>query len=126
MEKIMKLKKSDMPAFVDILSDAYPSMKINTKEEKKKFIELLETRISKNPYTSMYACYKNKEILGGMILYDFRMNFMGKILDVGGVGMVATHFLHKKEHIAKNLIKNFIERYDSQGISMVSLYPFQT
>lgn len=125
MEKIIKLKKTDIPVFVDILSDAYPSMKVNTKDEKKKFIELLETRISKNPSTSMYGYFRDKELLGGMVFYDFKMNFMGKVLDVGGVGMVAVHYLHKKEHVAKSLIKFFIDYYDKKGVSLLSLYPFR-
>lgn len=119
-----KLTKKNFAAFVDIISNAYPGMKIITPEDKKKTIRRL-TRAARDPKTNYYGLFKNGVLQGGMALYDFAMNYHGQMIPVGGVGLVAVDLLHKKEKVCKTLIEYFLHLYRKRGVSLTALYPFR-
>jgi predicted acetyltransferase len=60
-----------------------------------------------------------------MILYDFIMNVRSTFLPVGGVGLVAVHLLHKKEHVAKELIDYYFRHFRNKKVPLLILYPFR-
>ena len=44
---------------------------------------------------------------------------------MGGIGMVAVDLLHKKEHVARDLIAFFLDHYRKRGMPLGLLYPFR-
>jgi predicted acetyltransferase len=60
-----------------------------------------------------------------MRLFDFTLNLLSHSVEAGGVGLVAVDLLHKKEHVAKDLISYFLSHYHQQGAVMAMLYPFR-
>jgi predicted acetyltransferase len=72
-----------------------------------------------------YGAFRDGALWGGMQLYDFSMTMGAIQVPVGGVGMVAVDLLHKKEHIARDLIAFFLDHYRSRGAPLALLYPFR-
>jgi predicted acetyltransferase len=60
-----------------------------------------------------------------MCFYDFAMNFLGVRIPVGGVGQVAVDLVHKKEHVAKEMMRYFLQHYRQRRTPLVALYPFR-
>ena len=81
----------------------------------------------------LYGAFREGRLLGGMQLHDYTMTFSssGSPVDrtvqvpVGGVGMVAVDLLHKKEHVAHDLITFFLDHYRTRGMPLGLLYPFR-
>lgn len=44
-------------------------------------------------------------MIGSLLMMDFEMNVRGKMMKMGAPAYVSTSFLHKKEHVAKNLLR---------------------
>ena len=44
-------------------------------------------------------------MIGSLLMMDFEMNVRGKMMKMGAPAYVSTNFLHKKEHIARNLLR---------------------
>lgn len=110
---------------VEIVATAYPSFNIKTAEDKQRFGERLLSGHRKDARTQLYGLHRDGALLGGMRLFDFRLNLLGQMVDAGGVGMVAVDLLHKKEHVAKELIAFFLEHYRAAGAPIALLYPFR-
>ena len=53
------------------------------------------------------------------------MTLFDQQVDIGGVGLISVDLLHKKEHVAKNIMKAFHNHYRSQGVTLTALYPFR-
>jgi predicted acetyltransferase len=115
----------DFRDFGEIDLNAYPGLKINTIDEKNKFIENI-TRVHKeNPYVKFYGAFNDHTMVGGMRFHDFKMNLLSHKISAGGLGSVAVDLLHKKEKVAKEIVSYFIDHYKNLGASMVLLYPFR-
>lgn len=125
MSEIRRIPEEDFNDFINIASNAYPGIKLNTQEEKdstrKRFIKIQKECDVRN----FYGLYRNEKLLGGMILYDFHMNFVSTRIKAGGVGFVAVDLLHKKEKVAKEMITYFLRHYREKGAYMALLYPFR-
>ncbi|MCA1319086.1 GNAT family N-acetyltransferase [Bacillus tianshenii] len=124
MGRIRSLSRSDIPSFVEVASLAYPGMGIFTPEDKQKLIERLEKQ-TESGAKNLFGAYSGQTLLGGMLLHDFRVNFLSNQLDLGGVGFVCVDLLHKKEKIAKELITYFEQYYREKGTAIAALYPFR-
>ena len=124
MADIKKLAKKDFLAFAEIATGAFPGMGMNTEE---KIQELADWAVKKSEskYSTFYGLYKNKKIIGALILYDFEMNLFGNRVLCGGGGFLVVDLLHKKEHVAKDLCKFFFEHYRKRHAIFASLYPFR-
>lgn len=125
MLTIQAVPPSDLPALVDIVANAYPGIKLNTPEEKRAFHDQLLKGIADNPTHHLHGAYQDGVLVGGMRLFDFRLTLLSRNIDAGGVGLVAVDLLHKKEHVAKELILAFLRHYQTQGTPMAMLYPFR-
>ncbi len=125
MSDINVLPAEEIADFVEIVARAYPSMNVKTPEEKQRFGEMLLSGHVKDPSTHLYALYREDTMLGGMRLFNFRLNLLSHMVDAGGVGLVAVDLVHKKEKIAKDLISYFLEHYHARGAVMALLYPFR-
>ncbi len=122
---IRLLSVESITDFADIAINAYPGFKIATEEARQQLIERLVNVQTTVPIRHLYGLYRDDNLLGGMQLYDFKMNMLGAQIAVGGVGMVAVDLLHKKEHVAKELLTFFLKYYREQGAAMALLYPFR-
>jgi predicted N-acetyltransferase YhbS len=63
-------------------------------------------------------------LVGGMIVYPFIMNWRGAMVSAGGVGMVATSLMHRRQHVARDMIRWFVENERDRGAAFALLYPF--
>lgn len=122
---IKKMSEEDIKDFVDIGCNAYSGFDINATDEKEKMGEKFKRLQKEHPLANLYGLYREDKMLGGMILFDYYMNFNGTKINAGGVGFVAVDLLHKKEKVAKELITYFLEHYKNKETYMTLLYPFR-
>ncbi len=111
--------------FAGIVGLAYPEFKIETEEQKKNMVERSMKTHAENPFVKFYGVFEDEKILGGMRYHDYQMKLLSENIDVGGIGLVAVDFLHKKEKIAKEIVLGFINHYNEKNCPLVMLYPFQ-
>jgi predicted acetyltransferase len=116
------LQEEEFRLFIDIVVDAYPGFEIDDRDE---VTQRLWTTQQEDPTVAFYGLFRDGIMLGGMRLHDFRMNMLQHQIDAGGVGLLAVHFLHKKEHVAKEMVEYFLRHYRAQGAPMTLLYPFR-
>ena len=121
---IKKIPLSDVDAFIEIVSKAYPGFNISGPVERKKTRQRV-VALSRDPTIDHYGLYRGGRLVGGMRTYDFTMNFFSNKILVGGVGLVAVDLCHKKEKVCKELIHYFLGLYKRKGACLVALYPFR-
>lgn len=120
-----RLDEEGIKEYARIDGLAYPSMNIHTTEDLQKMVERYTKLQNENPAINIFGAYRDDNMVGGMILQDFVMNFNGMELKTGGVGSVAVDLIHKKERIAKDIISYFVDYYRQKQVSIVMLYPFR-
>ncbi len=125
MSYIGVLPDDHLTQLAEIVARAYPGINIRTSEEKQRYAERLCARQAEDPSARLYGLYRDDMLLGGMRLFDFRLNLLGHMLPAGGVGLVAVDLAHKKEKVAKELITAFLQHYQAQGAAIALLYPFR-
>ncbi len=125
MSEVRIVPEEDMDAFVNIVADAYPGWGIVTPEDKERTKQRLLKARQDDPGAEFYGLYRGGTLLGTMRLHDFRLNFLGVRIDAGGVGLVAVHLMHKREHVAKEMMEFFLRHYRERGAPLVMLYPFR-
>ena len=119
------LVASDFDAATTIFVQAYPGTKITSVEERKAFKQRLVEFNEEDPTTTFYGLYREEELLGIQCFYDFSMSFLGTTVPAGGVGQLAVHLTHKKEHVAKEMVLFFLNHYRQRGRPLLVLYPFR-
>ncbi len=124
MSRIKELTPKDYDNFATIVANAYPGFGIVTDKDKNNFKKRL-IKYSEEPTVHPFGYFKQGRIMGGMVLYDFMINFLSIQAGMGGVGLVATDLLHKKEKICKKMLSYFLEHYRKQGTCLVALHPFR-
>lgn len=89
---------------------------------------LLNNMVSelKQPEEGRYlGCFDDRgTLIGSTLLMDFELNVRGKMMKMGGTAYVSTNFLHKKEHIARNLIRVGMGFFAKTGTAVGALHPF--
>ncbi|WP_313894632.1 GNAT family N-acetyltransferase [Psychrobacillus sp.] len=124
---IRLLIKSDLAQAASLVAMAYPGMQIAEAEAQDGFIERLIFEIESENNFRFYGLFtEQNELLGMYKLHELQGNVNGEIVRVFGIGMVAVHFFHKKEGIAKQLLQHFHELARQERVGLVSLYPFNT
>ena len=80
----------------------------------------------KKPEEGRYlGCFDdNGNLIGSSLLMDVEVNVRGKLMEMGGTAYVSTNFLHKKEHVAKNLIRVGLGAFAKTGRTVAALHPF--
>jgi predicted acetyltransferase len=125
MSEVRALPIGDLEEYVRILADAYPGLEIVTAEDRERVRQRM-ARTYDDPTRCMFGTYRDDELLGVMVLYDFQMKLLSVMAPAGGVGQVAVDLLHKKEHVAKEMMGYFLEHFRRRNASMVMLYPFRS
>jgi predicted acetyltransferase len=110
---------------VPILANAYPALGLHNPEARerveKRYTELQESE----PSVNIYGCYREDTLVGGMMLHDFKMHLLSTDIFAGGVGMVAVDLPYKKEKVARDMIRFYLNHYRERGAVLAMLYPFR-
>ncbi|MGG1661925.1 GNAT family N-acetyltransferase [Brevibacillus sp. NRS-1366] len=125
MEEIRPVSIEEVGDVVRITARAYPGSNLLGPENSQRFSERVKDTLENDPNVSFHGCYRDERLIGIMKWHDFSMNVHGTQMLTGGIGMVAVDLLHKKERVAKSMLKGFLESYRERGICLVSLYPFR-
>jgi predicted acetyltransferase len=123
MSTVRPLADDELLAVVSLAANAYPAWKLHSHEDRQRLAERFATR--SGPTDRIYGLFREAALLGGMRLIDYQMNVRGVTIPTGGVGMVAVDLLHKKEKVAFELIRFYLDRCREQGMPMAALYPFR-
>lgn len=122
---VKKIGDEELDDLVNIVANAYPGLKLFSEEARQKYRQRLKEGGEDDPTVNLYGLYRDGKMVGGMRLFDFTMKLLSAKTMVGGVGMVAVDLLHKKEGVAKDLIRFFLDHYRERGAPMALLYPFR-
>ncbi|MHA1995254.1 MAG: GNAT family N-acetyltransferase [Candidatus Hodarchaeales archaeon] len=124
---IKKLSSDNLTDFQQIAIKAYPAMLPDNfpPEAQQAWLDRMKLAHEENPLINYYGCFKKDKLVGGMIYFDFKMTLFDQFAEVGGIGVVCVDLLHKKEHVAKNMVKAFHDHYFAGGITITALYPFR-
>ena len=124
---IKQLNDEQLDVFQRIAIDAYPAMLPDnfSKEARKGWLERMKTANKEDPSINYYGCFKEQELVGGMIYFDYTMTLFNRPLEIGGIGLVCVDLMSRKAHVAKSIMKAFHHHYYSKGITLTALYPFR-
>ena len=90
--------------------------------------ELLENLDSElhTPSEGRYLGYfdDNGTLIGSLMMMDFSFNVRGGMMPMGAAAYVSTNFLHKKEKIARTLLRVQMGYYAETGTPIGCLHPF--
>jgi len=125
MNQIQQIEENHLEQFVRILAQAYPSGKWYTPDGHTQMMTRMQKVIHEDRSSRLIGLFREGKMLGGMRLYDYRMNLYGAEVAVGGVGSIAVDLLHKKEKVAKELISFYLHDYRNKGAAFAALYPFR-
>ena len=125
MSEIRVLAPDDFEPLARIFAEAYPGFKITTEEEQKQFAERALKLHEEEPTAQFHGLFRDGELQGIMCFYDFSMNFLQARIPTGGVGQLAVALLHKKEHVAREMMGYFLRHYRRRGAPLTALYPFR-
>jgi len=125
VEDIRDITDGEMDDFMRIVLNGYPRLAMPFEHEALGFKERIRSE-APDPSLSHIAFFKDNEMQGVMRCHDLQMNFHGKMIPVGGMGLLAVDLLHKKEHVAKKLMEYYHRRYKKKDNSMTLIYPFST
>ncbi len=123
---IREVQPAEVPDLVDVLANAYPGWALSTADERERVAQAILKAQAGSLARKYFGLFRDGRLVGGMRLFDFRMNLLGHMVDAGGVGVVAVDLLRKKEHVAKELMAGFLDHYRQKNTSMALLYAFRT
>ena len=119
------LSSEDFDAAARIFGDAYPGIKIASEEERKRYAERARKLHEEEPTARFHGLFRDGELQGMMCFYDFTANFLQARILVGGIGQVAVALPHKKEHVAKEMMRYYLRHYRDRAAPLTALYPFR-
>jgi predicted acetyltransferase len=124
MRTIREVEESELEELLRITVEAFPGMKVSGPEERARMLERL-ARVMKEPIVHFFGVYEGGRLIGVMRFYDFTMRLHDTDALVGGVGGVAVDLRHKKERVAADMIRFFLDYYRDKGAALTALYPFR-
>ncbi len=125
MREILELSEIHIDEYTEIAYNAYPSFKDFTKESMDEYKKETLDIMKNDPVVTFYGMFENNELIGVMRLFDFEMNYFGKIISVSGIGFLGVHLMHKKKKVARDMLQFYEDYYKSKGISFGLLLPFR-
>ena len=124
MRTIREVGENELDELLRITIEAFPGMKVSGPEERTRMLERL-ARVMKEPIVHFFGVYEAGRLIGVMRFYDFTMRLHQTDALVGGVGGVAVDLRHKKERVAADMIRFFLDYYREKGAPLTALYPFR-
>lgn len=124
MRVIRKVREDELSELARITIEAFPGMKVESQEARDRMMERL-VKVMKEPIVHFFGVYDDEEMVGVMRCYDFTMKLHGTRTLVGGLGGVAVDLRHKKEHVAADMVRYYLDFYRRKGAALTALYPFR-
>lgn len=124
MRSIRDVREDELDELARITIEAFPGMKVDSQEARERMLERL-AKVMKEPIVHFFAAYEDEQMVGVMRCYDFTMKLRNTRTLVGGVGGVAVDLRHKKEHVAADMIRFYLDFYREKGAALTALYPFR-
>ncbi len=124
MRSIREVQESELDELARITIEAFPGMKVDTPEARQRMMERLH-KVRQEPIVHFFGAYDADKLVGVMRCYDFTMKLHETRTLVGGLGGVAVDLRHKKEHVAADMVRYYLDFYRRQGAALVALYPFR-
>lgn len=121
---IKEVQGNDFFELARIEQNAYASVMNGSLEEREQLAKVYRS-FSEDKAITAFGFY-DPELIGGVLFYECTMNFHGKMIQVAAIGSLAVDLLHKKKHIAQQLIMYCIEQAKAKDFDMFYLYPFKT
>ncbi|MEW6725301.1 MAG: GNAT family N-acetyltransferase [Bacillota bacterium] len=107
--------------YARICISAYPGFNMTMERLPGRYQEMQQN----DPTSAYWGVFEDGQMVGGMRLIDYQMNYFGRFIPTGGVGMVAVDLIHKKRHVAKDIIQFFIDHFQEKGAYLTMLYSFR-
>ncbi len=114
----------DLRRLIDISADAYPVLELDAAGRSRAFEQQVE-RAQSQPESRPVGAFRDGRLVGGMRVYDFWMNVRDALIFTGGVGAVAVALEHKRQGIARDLIRGFLGSYRERGAALAVLHAFR-
>lgn len=127
MSEIRILTEADLDAFLKVVGNAFPRF-ANPRpspSEYERWQQRLYRAAHETQDVHIYGLLRDDKLAGLMQLYDFVMNFEGIELPIGGVGLVAVDFFHKKSKVAKEMLEFYLRFYRERKTPFAALFPFR-
>lgn len=124
MRTIRAVREDELDELARITVEAFPGMKIDSQEARERMIERL-AKVMKEPIVHFFGVYEDERMAGVMRCYDFTMKVREARTLVGGLGGVAVDLRYKKEHVAADMVRFYLDLYRARGAALAALYPFR-
>ncbi|CUS04970.2 putative GCN5-like N-acetyltransferase [Candidatus Promineifilum breve] len=124
MRIIREVDEKELDEFARITVEAFPGLKIDTPEARRRMLEQL-SKVLKEPIVHFFGVFDEGQMVGVMRCYDFTMKLHDGRVAVGGLGGVAVDLRHKKEHVAADMVRHYLDNYRAKGAALAALYPFR-
>lgn len=124
MRTIREVREDELDEFARITVQAFPGMKIDTPDAYSRMLERL-AKVMKEPIVHFFGVFDDGRMVGVMRCYDFTMKLRNTRTLVGGLGGVAVDLRHKKEHVAADMVRYYLDLYREKGAALTALYPFR-
>ncbi len=118
--QIRRGRDSDLPEMARIYNSSYPNAGFTLNEA----IEQFRTN-PRMPLEDYWVCEKDNHLAGLFALYNFRMNRIGNLIPVGGIGSVAVPPEARRGRIAYWLMAKAVDIMEQNRIPLSMLYPFK-
>ncbi len=119
-EEIRALGEEEIPQFVRIGLAAFPGFKMPPGEPERFFTNLRRTGRGE-----LYGYLREGRMLGGYLVYHYLARFHEAQVKAAGLAWVTVDLLHKKEHIARQMVSFFHRQSLAEGAFLAMLFPFR-
>lgn len=119
-EEIRALCEEEIPQLVRIGVPAFPGFKMPPGEPERYFTNLRRTGRGE-----LYGHFREGRMVGGMLTYRYQVRFHETQVKAAGLAWLAVDLLHKKEHIARQLVSFFHRQSLAEGAFLAMLFPFR-
>ena len=124
MRTIREIREDELGELIRITVEAFPGMKVESQADRDRMRERL-VKVMNEPIVHFFGVFEGEDMVGVMRCYDFTMKLHQTRTLVGGLGGVAVDLRHKKEHVAADMVRFYLDYYGQKGAALTALYPFR-
>ncbi|MCB8934202.1 MAG: GNAT family N-acetyltransferase [Anaerolineae bacterium] len=124
MRTIREIHEDELDELIRITVEAFPGMKVESRADRDRMRERL-AKVMNEPIVHFFGVFEGAAMIGVMRCYDFTMKLRETRALVGGLGGVAVDLRHKKEHVAADMVRFYLDYYRQKGAALTALYPFR-